>query len=205
MIKKLLVTGFEPFGGSALNPSGLLLQRLCSPPGWELRTALLPVCSAGLPTALENALNSSPPGLVLSLGEARGSERFRIERVAKNRLDFSIPDNSGRRIESSPILSGGACQLLATLPAEPAREALIGLKEAVALSDDAGGFLCNQAFYWLLHRFQGSSTRVGFLHLPSLPEQDFGEGVSLARQSEAVQAVITALCADRCSRSSTIL
>ena len=57
-----------------------------------------------------------------------------------------------------------------------------------------GGFLCNQLFYLLAHRSLETGPQIGFLHLPSLPKQGYGQGLSLERQLVAVQAVLNRLC-----------
>jgi pyroglutamyl-peptidase len=189
--KSLLVTAFEPFGESAINPSQLVLERLRPPLGWELRREVLPVETEALPTLLDTLLQE-PPSLALALGEARASTAFRVERWARNRLDFGRPDNAGRTIADGQVSPGGRERLPSTLDVATVLETLRELGTEAYFSDDAGGYLCNQLFYSLRHRLP-ESVPVGFLHLPSLPEQGFGAGLPLEEQVLAVQAVLDAL------------
>lgn len=196
----LLVTGFEPFGGSAINPSSLLLPRLSAPSGWHLITRVLPVDTARLAPVLEDLLETSAPALVVALGEARGTAAFRVETTARNRLEFSLADNAGARVRGVAIVPDGPACLPATLDVDATRDCLRSLGMTAEFSDDAGGFLCNQLFYSLCHRYQGERTQVGFLHLPSLPEQGFGRGLELHAQTMAVQAVLELLAEGRTIR-----
>ena len=45
----------------------------------------------------------------------------------------------------------------------------VGLPSAVSYS--AGAYVCNDLFYSLLSHFDGSRTRVGFIHIPYSNEQ----------------------------------
>jgi pyroglutamyl-peptidase len=189
----LLVTGFEPFGGSSVNPSALLAERLSAPPGWALERRILPVDTKLLSPLLKSLLDDLKPDLILCLGEARGANVFRVETTARNRLAFQLPDNAGEVVKNEPVIQDGPALLSSTLDLEKALSSLRSLHFAANLSDDAGGFLCNQLFYSLCHRFLNSPTRVGFLHLPSLPEQGFGQGLNLESQLRAVQALVNAL------------
>lgn len=189
----LLVTGFEPFGGSSVNPSALLAQRLSAPPGWAMARRILPVETKLLSPLLESLLDDLKPDLVLCMGEARGASAFRVERMARNLLAFQLADNAGEVIENQPVIQDGPALLPSTLDLEKALSSLRDLDFAANFSDDAGGFLCNQLFYSLCHRFLNGPTRVGFLHLPSLPEQGFGHGLKLESQLRAVQALVNAL------------
>ena len=194
---KVLITAFEPFGGSDINPSQEVLKGLREPEGWSLEKLLLPVSHEKLETDLSRQLANSYPDLILSLGEARGANCFKIECQAQNLLEFSIPDNDGKTIRNTPIKKQGSPTLQATLCQSTIAQSFLNLKLAARISQDAGTYLCNQLLYTLCHRFMGSSTKVGFLHLPSLPEQNFGNGVALSRQIIAVQTILKALCLDK--------
>ena len=68
-----------------------------------------------------------------------------------------------------------------------------GIPGAVSLS--AGSFVCNDTLYRLLHRYAGSTVRVGFIHVPYLPRQA-AEGVpsmALEKIIRALEAAISAL------------
>jgi pyroglutamyl-peptidase len=173
---KILITGFEPFGESRVNPSERLVNALAgrSFPGVELTTRILPVDSARAPRALLAALEDAQPEAVICLGEAARRAGISIERVAVNLLDFSIPDNSGQKYQDAPIFADGPAAYFASLPVRRLHMALQQAGIPAELSLSAGAYLCNQVLYSLLHHLHASGQSgvpAGFLHLPLLPEQ----------------------------------
>ena len=171
----LVLTGFEPFDGSPINPSGQIAKALSGQTisGFTVCSCTLPVDSIRSPAALLSALRAYNPVAVICLGEAAGRPLVSIERVAINLQDYRIPDNTGNRIEDQPIVPGGPAAFFSTLPA---REILIALRAAgipAELSLSAGAYLCNQVFYSLMYTLSTQSLALpaGFIHLPSLPAQ----------------------------------
>lgn len=201
---RLLLTGFEPFGGSAINSSeqvvlALREQRL---PGIELHTAILPVDYQRGPSALLQEVEAVQPDVVLCLGEARGRLRISIERVAINLLDFRLADNRGHQIVDAPVVAGGPAAYFATLPVRAMLDALVTEDIPAELSLSAGAFLCNQVAFTLLHYLaeQRRPGMAGFVHLPVTPEQAAHEpapvaSMSLASMRHGLQVVIGVLAA----------
>jgi pyroglutamyl-peptidase len=171
----ILVTGFEPFNGAAVNPSAELINRLAAetPAHVRLYTATLPVVSQTAADLLKQLLAEIQPDALLSLGEARGRSAINIEQQGFNELNFRIPDNSGVTITDQPIVRAGPACYSATFPAQAIRDAIRENGIPAVLSDNAGRYLCNQILYQGLH--WAATTRplmlCGFIHLPSLPEQ----------------------------------
>jgi pyroglutamyl-peptidase len=172
---KILLTGFEPFDKSPINPSEQVVQALAAEtiPGVKLETAILPVDYASGPDVLLQACDTSQPDAVLCLGQASGRKVISIERVAVNLLDFRIPDNAGNQINDQPVVADGKAAYFITLPVREIFETLKTNSIPVELSLSAGAYLCNQVIYSLLHHLhsQGSQAMAGFIHLPDLPEQ----------------------------------
>ncbi|MCB8968415.1 MAG: pyroglutamyl-peptidase I [Ardenticatenaceae bacterium] len=172
---KLLVTGFEPFGGSLINPSELVVQTLAQAtlPGIELETAVLPVAQTTGPAALIQAVRTTQSEAVLCLGEAGGRAALSVERVFVNLMDYSIADNSGNRITDQPIAVDGPAAYFATLPVRAMVEAIAAAGIPAEFSLSAGAYLCNQVSYALLHFLQTEALPIpaGFMHLPYLPQQ----------------------------------
>ena len=178
---KILVTGFEPFGGSPLNPSEQVVRALAGQGELApepvsraiVTTAILPVDRFRGPEALRSALERTQPDAVLCLGEAARRATLSIERVAINLMDYRIPDNAGQQVTDTPIVQGGPAAYFATLPVRAMLAAVQGAGVPVELSLSAGTYLCNQVFYELLHQLCDREPAVpaGFIHLPSLPEQ----------------------------------
>jgi len=172
-VLRILVTGFEPFGGQSLNPSwevaralhGLQLQ------GAQVTAVQLPCVFAQALPALQQALAQHRPDIVLALGQAEGRCDFSVERVAINVQDARIPDNAGAQPIDVPVIAGGPAAYFSTLPI---KTLVAGLKAAgfpASVSQTAGTFVCNQVFYALQHTLAGLGVHSGFVHLPLLPEQ----------------------------------
>jgi pyroglutamyl-peptidase len=171
---KALVTGFEPFGGEAVNPAQRAVERLAAGLGdVDIATRILPVSFARALPLLEAAIVETAPAIVLCLGEAGGRCELSLERVAINLDDARIPDNDGRRPIDRPVTAGGPAAHFASLPIKPAATALCEAGLPAAISHSAGTFVCNHVFYGLQH-FAATcrpAPLCGFLHLPYLPEQ----------------------------------
>jgi pyroglutamyl-peptidase len=199
---KLLLTGFEPFGGSDVNPSAQIVERLAREggAGVELVTAVLPVDRYRGPATLIQAVQQSEPDAVLCLGLAGQRPAIAIERVAVNLLDFRIADNNGNQFVDEPIVPDGPAAYFTTLPVRAMHEAALAAGVPAELSLSAGAFLCNQVTYELLHYLAANqlNIRAGFVHVPYLPEQVAQKrpllpSMSLATMCQGTTAVIQAL------------
>lgn len=172
---KILLTGFEPFDKSPINPSEQVVQALAAEtiPGVELEMAILPVDFERGPAALLQVLETVQPEAVLCLGQASRRAVISIERVAVNLLDFGIPDNAGALIKDRHIDDAGPAAYFTTLPIRKIFETLKENGIPAELSLSAGAYLCNQVIYVILHHLasQGLNIPAGFIHLPDLPEQ----------------------------------
>ncbi|MEZ0396112.1 MAG: pyroglutamyl-peptidase I [Anaerolineales bacterium] len=195
----ILLTGFEPFGGSDLNPSEQVVRALAARPPRRVRlaTAILPVDQEKGPEVLWRAVEQNRPEAVLCLGEAAGRAAISIERLAVNLLDFRIADNAGRQVSDQPIVPAGPAAYFVTLPVRAILTAIQQAGIPAELSLSAGAFLCNQVTYVLLHRLheRGGVIPAGFIHLPALPEQAARRSppipsMSLASMEEAVRIAL---------------
>jgi pyroglutamyl-peptidase len=171
----ILLTGFEPFGDSYINPSEKIVKHLngINIAGQDIHTLILPVDTFQAPVQLINALRQNEPAAVVCLGVALGRPAISIERLAVNLMDFRIPDNSGIQVMDQPIIEHGPAALFSTLPVRKIYEGLINRGIPAELSLSAGTYLCNQIMYCLLEYCShlSSSLPGGFIHLPALPEQ----------------------------------
>jgi pyroglutamyl-peptidase len=183
---RVLVTGFEPFGGGQINSSLEAVLRLPS------RMGQLKIVTAGLPTsysrslpALEAAIARVQPGLVLCTGQAADRSTLCVERVAVNVQDARIPDNDGAQPVDTAVIRGGPAAYLATLPVRAAVAALRAADLPAQVSMSAGTFVCNHVFYGLMHMAGGRKPafRGGFLHLPALPGCTTNRAACMALES----------------------
>ncbi len=192
---KFLVTGFEPFGQSKVNPSEQVVQALTGHTfaGFAVETAVLPVHRFQGPQKLLALVQQINPNAVVCLGEAGGRTAVSIERVAVNLLDFGIADNGGLAVQDEPIAADGPAAYFTTLPVRALHQAVAAAGVPAELSLSAGAFLCNQVTYELLHFLacQQWAIPAGFVHLPWLPEQAASQAP--VRPSMALEAMATAV------------
>lgn len=174
-VRTFLVTGFEPFGGETVNPSGRLAGAVGGDepaPCWRVRSLLLPVTWEGAAGPLLAAAETADA--VLMLGQAGGYAAPGLERVAVNAANGK--DNVGVELQEAPVVAGGADAYFSTLPLAAILGAVEGLGLPAFISNSAGTYLCNHVFYRLMHSLGGQRTiPAGFLHLPYLPEQAVGK------------------------------
>ena len=169
----ILITGFEPFGGEAINPSWEAVRRIPKIDSVSFKRMRLPVEWGSAQALLEQAVRDLRPDCVLLCGQAGGRSGVSIERVAVNLMEAGAPDNAGVSHMGDPIEPHGPDAYFATYPY---RAMLSALKEAeipAAFSFSAGAYLCNCVMYRALRlaatEFPGM--QAGFIHLPYLPEQ----------------------------------
>jgi len=185
----VLLTGFEPFGGDAVNPSQLVVERLA---GEVDAVAVLPVSASETPIALQAAIERHRPDLVLSLGLASTRDQVTLERVAINVVDCRIADNAGVLLRDAPVLPGGPAAYFATLPLRAILAAWETAGIPAELSNSAGTFMCNQALYWSLHLAGERGHRAGFVHVPR-PSLEHGlPGLPLDTMVDAVRIALDA-------------
>jgi pyroglutamyl-peptidase len=170
----VLLTGFAPFGGEAVNPSWQAVHALAGAviDGHRIAAVKLPTdFDASLP-ALRRALRMLAPRVAIAVGLAGGRDGISLERVAINLIDARIPDNSGAQPIDLPIRRGGPAAYFSTLPI---KASLLALRETgipAQISQTAGTYVCNQVFYALMHAMKTRrNTRAGFVHIPWSPEQ----------------------------------
>jgi pyroglutamyl-peptidase len=171
--KKVLLTGFEPFGGASFNPSGAVIQEIAEHAiaGIEIVTAILPVEFKRSAEILINLIETHQPSVVISLGQAEGRDFIGPEQVAINLADARIADNAGVKLENQPINVGAADGYFSTLPIRPIADEISSLGIKAKISYSAGAFICNEIFFTTQAFLQESTVISGFIHLPLAPNQ----------------------------------
>lgn len=171
----ILLTGFEPFGGAARNPSLEAVRALHGGlvDGLRIDTLELPVVfGPGVQRPLQAALRRHRPRLVIATGLAASRSALSVERVAINLDDARIPDNAGSQPIDLPIIRRGPAAYFSRLPVKAIRQSWIDAGLPGEVSHSAGTFVCNHVFYTLMHRLRRRpEVRAGFVHVPPLPQQ----------------------------------
>lgn len=170
--KKLLITGFEPFGGEEINASWEAISRLPD----EING--YGICKLEIPVEFEDAAELVivfaevfEPDVILCVGQAGGRSAITPELVAINLRYANIPDNSGKEPKDKPIDDEGPCAYFSTLPARQMAEAISTAGLPAQVSYSAGTYVCNDLLYKLLANYQNTQTKVGFIHVPYAKEQ----------------------------------
>lgn len=192
-MKKLLITGFDPFGGAAVNPSWMAVSRLPDQVGEYA------LCKLEIPTVFGKAARvvlekagEFDPDVIICVGQAGGRASVTPERIAVNIRDARIYDNEGNQPRGEFVAEDGPAAYFATIPVVEMSEAMEKAGIPATVSNSAGAFVCNDVMYSLLHRYVGTSVRVGFIHVPYVPEQA-EPSMSLERITAALEAGILAL------------
>ncbi len=175
-MKTILLTGFEPFGGEAINPSWEVVSALANQTlsdGSRIVVARLP-CAFGISLqVLQQHILQQRPEIVVCVGQAGGRAEISLERVAINIDDARISDNAGAQPIDIAIEEHGPAAYFSTLPVKAIVAALKQKSIPSAVSQSAGTYVCNHVFYGLMHRaaMRAEIKRAGFVHIPYLPSQ----------------------------------
>ena len=171
--KKVLISGFEPFGGSRLNPSQLLVEALSqsSIDGVELAIIVLPVEFERATELLLAKIKDFNPDVVIAFGQAEGRKAITPEKIAINLDNARMADNSGDQRQNRAIDPHGNDGYFTTLPVEKMIEAITSAGIPAEPSLSAGTFVCNHVFYQLQKALKDTETKSGFVHVPLVLEQ----------------------------------
>ena len=193
MGKKLLITGFDPFGGETVNPAWEAVKKLPDRiTDYTLYKLEIPtVFGLAAETVLAKAAQTQPD-LILCIGQAGGRAAVTPERIAVNIRDARIPDNAGNQPGGEQIAPDGPAAYFTTVPVKEMAAAIENAGIAATVSNSAGAFVCNDTLYSLLHHYAHTDVKVGFIHVPYLPEQG-QPNMELEVITKALEAAIEAI------------
>ena len=200
---RVLVTGFEPFGGDPENPTELIAKELDGKTleGARVFGRVLPVSVRRAAPELERALAEVEPDVVINLGLAPTYSNVAVERVALNLIDARIPDNDGYQPIDEPIVEDAPPAYFSTLPVRAIVKELRSEGIPAVISYSAGTYLCNYVMFRTLHHshVHGFPKKAGFIHVPYTPEQVVDKFFLLGRNTPSmcleteIRAVETAI------------
>jgi pyroglutamyl-peptidase len=175
IMRKILLTGFQPYAGSHINPASEVVRALDGAEigGASVHGLYLPVMLDTALNLVEKAVADVQPDLVLSIGQWPGEPVIRVERFAVNQISFEIPDERGERPSDQMVDDKGPVARAATIRVARVVDALLEKGIPARTSETAGTFLCNATLYRALGACEklGNGARCGFIHVPYLPEQ----------------------------------
>ena len=189
-MRKLLITGFDPFGGASINPAWEAVKLLPEQIGdFEIYKLEIPtVFGLAAETVLTKA-DVLQPDVILCIGQAGGRAAVTPERIAVNIRDAKIRDNAGNQPVGEFVVSDGPAAYFATVPVMEMADAICAAELPGAVSNSAGAFVCNDTLYSLLHHYADTHVKVGFIHVPYLPEQG-SPSLPLKKTAAALRAAI---------------
>ena len=171
--RHFLLTGFEPFDGDSVNPSGEVAKQLDGRVIGDavVRSVILPVQHEAARARVAPLLDAPELAAVVHLGLAGGRARVSLERVAVNVMDYPRPDAHGQVLSGVACVEDGPAAYFSTLPLRAMLTALAAEGIPAAISNTAGTYLCNDISYTTLHVLarRGLAIPTGFIHLPFLP------------------------------------
>ena len=193
-MKKLLITGFEPFGGETINPSWEAVARLPEQINeYSLTKLRLPVTFGEAADMVIKAAEEICPDVILCIGQAGGRTAITPELVGINLRYGVIPDDKGYQPKDEPIIVGGATAYFSTLPMRGMVEAIRAADIPAQVSYSAGAYVCNDVLYAVLAHFQDSKVKAGFIHVPYSDEQKKEPSMAIGQIVKGLTAAIEAI------------
>ena len=190
---KIIVTGFDPFGGETINPSIECVKALPEIEGVELIRLELPTVFKESAKRLNDVIKDVKPDAVLSVGQAGGRAGITMERIAINVDDARIPDNISQQPIDEAIQLDGEAAYFSTLPIKRIVKAIREAGIPAEVSNSAGTFVCNHIMYQALFAATKADKpfKAGFMHIPFIPEQTTDKpSLPLEESTKALQIAI---------------
>lgn len=197
---KVLVTGFDPFGGEDINPAYEAVKLLPDQiKNAEIIKMEIPTVFEKEGEVLEKGIREHRPDIVICVGQAGGRSAVTVEKVAINLIEARIPDNEGKQPFDSPVCEDGENAYFAKLPVKAMVHEIKEHGIPAKVSYTAGTFVCNDVMYRLLYMIDKKypDMKGGFIHVPYLPEQvinlpDGTPSMSARMIAEALQFAVEA-------------
>lgn len=171
---KVLITGFDPFGGESINPAWEAVKLMKDEiAGAEIIKMQIPTVVNKSIEKIHDRMSEIHPDIVISIGQAGGRFGVTPERVAINITDARIPDNEGNQPIDVPVFEDGDTAYFSNLPVKAMVQAIKDAGYPSVLSNTAGTYICNHVMYGILYyiRKEFPDTRGGFIHVPYATSQ----------------------------------
>ena len=196
---KVLVTGFDPFGGEPINPAWEAVKAMKDTiAGAEIVKMQIPTVVGKSIEKIHQKMKELQPDLVISVGQAGGRFGVTPERVAISVTDARIPDNEGNQPIDEPIFPDGPAAYFSNLPVKAMVQAIKDAGYPSVLSNSAGTYICNHVMYGILYYIEKEfpNVRGGFIHVPYAPSQVVNKpstpSMALADITASLEAAVAA-------------
>lgn len=198
---KLLLTGFDPFGGEPINPAWEAVKIVSDQVGdVEVVKLMVPTVFYKSIDTVAAAIEKEKPDAVLCIGQAGGRFDLNPERVAININDARIPDNEGNQPLDGPVFADGETAYFATLPIKAMAEEIRKAGVPASVSNTAGTYVCNHLMYGVLYTLANKypDVRGGFMHVPFITSQvinrkPIAPSLSLEQIVTGIEAAVKAI------------
>lgn len=185
---KILVTGFDPFGGEKVNPAYEAVKLLPDTiAGAQIIKLEIPTVFSKSGPAVEAGILEHQPDVVINVGQAGGRSCVTIERVGINLAEARIPDNAGEQPMGEPLQEDGENAYFATIPVRAIVQNVREHGIPCHVSYSAGTYVCNCVMYNVLYLIEKKykGIRAGFIHVPYAAEQVVDKANGMASMSLA--------------------
>ena len=196
---KVLITGFDPFGGEKINPAWEAVKGIKNIiEGAKIIKLEIPTVFNKSIEKVKEAMELEKPDIVLCIGQAGGRYDITIERVAINVDDARIEDNEKNQPIDIPVFEDGENAYFSNLPIKAMVEEIKGQGIPASISNSAGTFVCNHIMYGVLYHINKTykNMRGGFIHVPFINEQVLDKKnqpyMPVEHISKAIEAAIKA-------------
>lgn len=200
-MKKVLITGFDPFGGEKINPAYEAVKLLPDEiSGTKIIKKEIPTVFQKGPDAVYEAIQENQPDYVLCIGQAGGRSQVTPEWVGINFRNARIADNEGNQPLQTSVVENGPEAYFTMLPVFRMVEKMKENGIPASVSYTAGTYVCNDVMYSVLHychtEFKG--VKGGFMHVPFATEQTVNQpagtpGMNLKDIAKAIELSVEAM------------
>ncbi|QUO31618.1 pyroglutamyl-peptidase I [Faecalicatena sp. Marseille-Q4148] len=183
---KVLITGFDPFGGESVNPAYEAVKLLPDTiAGAQIIKLEIPTVFSKSGPAVEAGIQEHQPDIVINVGQAGGRSCVTIEKVAINLADARIPDNAGEQPVDEVLQEDGENAYFATIPVKAIVQNVREHGIPCHVSYTAGTYVCNCVMYNVLYMAAKKypNIRAGFIHVPFAAEQAVDKANGMAFMS----------------------
>ena len=183
---KVLITGFDPFGGERVNPAYEAVKLLPDTiAGAQIIKLEIPTVFSKSGPAVEAGIQEHQPDIVINVGQAGGRSCVTIEKVAINLADARIPDNAGEQPVDEVLQEDGENAYFATIPVKAIVQNVRDHGIPCHVSYTAGTYVCNCVMYNVLYMAAKKypNIRAGFIHVPFAAEQAVDKANGMAFMS----------------------